>query len=34
MTDGQVPGFMARPRTPPIIDAHVHFLPEGLQEAV
>lgn len=34
MTDDEVPGFVAALRIPGIIDAHVHFLPDNLQEAV
>jgi uncharacterized protein len=34
MTDDEVPGFLAALRIPGIVDAHVHFLPDNLQEAV
>jgi predicted TIM-barrel fold metal-dependent hydrolase len=34
MTDDEVPGFLAALGIPGIIDAHVHFLPDSLQQAV
>ena len=34
MTDDEVPGFLAALGIPGIVDAHVHFLPDGVQEAV
>lgn len=34
MTDDEVPGFLADLGLPGIVDAHVHFLPDNLQEAV
>ena len=34
MTDNDVPGFLAALGIPGIVDAHVHFLPGNLQEAV
>jgi uncharacterized protein len=34
MTDDDVPAFLAALGVPGIIDAHVHFLPERLQQAV
>ncbi len=34
MTDDEVPGFLAELGIPGIVDAHVHFLPDNLQEAV
>jgi uncharacterized protein len=34
MTDDEVPGFVAALGIPGIIDAHVHFLPERIQNAV
>jgi uncharacterized protein len=34
MTDGDVPGFVASLGIPGIVDAHVHFMPDSLQEAV
>lgn len=34
MTDDEVPGFLAALGIPGIVDAHVHFLPDDLQEAV
>jgi uncharacterized protein len=34
MTDDEVPAFLAALGIPGIIDAHVHFLPDNLQEAV
>jgi uncharacterized protein len=34
MTDDDVPGFLAALGIPGIVDAHVHFLPDNLQEAV
>jgi predicted TIM-barrel fold metal-dependent hydrolase len=34
MTDDDVPGFLAAFQIPGIVDAHVHFLPDNLQEAV
>jgi predicted TIM-barrel fold metal-dependent hydrolase len=34
MTDDEVPGFLAALGIPGIVDAHVHFLPDRLQQAV
>jgi uncharacterized protein len=34
MTDDDVPGFLAALGIPGIVDAHVHFLPDNVQEAV
>jgi uncharacterized protein len=34
MTDDEIPGFLAELGIPGIVDAHVHFLPDGLQDAV
>ena len=34
MTDDEIPGFLAALGIPGIIDAHVHFLPDALQDAV
>ncbi len=34
MTDDEVPGFLAALGVPGIVDAHVHFLPDRLQDAV
>ncbi len=34
MTDDEVPGFLATLGIPGIVDAHVHFLPDRLQQAV
>jgi uncharacterized protein len=34
MTDDEVPGFVAALGIPGIIDAHVHFLPDSIQNAV
>jgi uncharacterized protein len=34
MTDDEVPGFLAVLGVPGIVDAHVHFLPDALQDAV
>jgi uncharacterized protein len=34
MTDEDVPGFLAALGIPGIVDAHVHFLPDNLQQAV
>jgi uncharacterized protein len=34
MTDDEVPGFLAALGIPGIVDAHVHFLPDSLQQAV
>ena len=34
MTDDEVPGFLAALGLPGIVDAHVHFLPDSVQEAV
>ncbi len=34
MTDDDVPGFLAALGVPGIVDAHVHFLPVNVQEAV
>jgi uncharacterized protein len=34
MTDDEVPGFLAELGIPGIVDAHVHFLPDVLQDAV
>lgn len=34
MTDDEVPGFLAALGVPGIVDAHVHFLPDNLQDAV
>jgi uncharacterized protein len=34
MTDDDVPAFLAALGIPGIVDAHVHFLPDNLQEAV
>lgn len=34
MTDDEVPGFLATLGIPGIVDAHVHFLPDGMQNAV
>ena len=34
MTDDEVPGFLAALGIPGIVDAHVHFLPDNIQEAV
>jgi uncharacterized protein len=34
VTDEEIPGFLAALGVPGIVDAHVHFLPERVQEAV
>lgn len=34
MTDDEIPGFLAALGIPGIVDAHVHFLPHSVQEAV
>jgi uncharacterized protein len=34
MTDDEVPGFLAALGIPGIVDAHVHFLPDKVQDAV
>jgi len=34
MTDDEVPGFLAALGIPGIVDAHVHFLPDSIQNAV
>jgi uncharacterized protein len=34
VTDDEVPGFLTALGVPGIVDAHVHFLPDALQEAV
>jgi uncharacterized protein len=34
MTDDEVPGFLAALGIPGIVDAHVHFLPDSIQDAV
>jgi len=34
MTDDEIPGFLAALGVPGIVDAHVHFLPDTLQDAV
>ncbi|HEY2506576.1 MAG TPA: amidohydrolase family protein [Streptosporangiaceae bacterium] len=34
MTDDEVPAYLAALGLPGIVDAHVHFLPDGLQQAV
>jgi len=34
MTDDEVPGFLAALGIPGIVDAHVHFLPDNVQDAV
>jgi uncharacterized protein len=34
MTDDDVPGFLAKLGIPGIVDAHVHFLPDSIQNAV
>jgi predicted TIM-barrel fold metal-dependent hydrolase len=34
MTDDEIPGFLAALGIPGIVDAHVHFLPDNVQEAV
>jgi len=34
MTDDEVPGFLTALGIPGIVDAHVHFLPDNLQDAV
>lgn len=34
MTDDEVPGFLAALGIPGIVDAHVHFLPERVQDAI
>jgi predicted TIM-barrel fold metal-dependent hydrolase len=34
MTDDEVPGFLTALGIPGIVDAHVHFLPDNLQQAV
>jgi uncharacterized protein len=34
MTDDEIPGYLATLGIPGIVDAHVHFLPDNLQEAV
>jgi len=34
MTDDDVPGFLTALRIPGIVNAHVHFLPDNLQETV
>jgi uncharacterized protein len=34
MTDDEIPGFLAALGIPGIVDAHVHFLPDNLQDAV
>jgi cytosine/adenosine deaminase-related metal-dependent hydrolase len=34
MTDDEVPGFLAELSIPGIVDAHVHFLPDSVQDAV
>jgi uncharacterized protein len=34
MTDGDIPGFTGKLGIPGIVDAHVHFMPDRLQDAV
>ena len=34
MTDDEIPGFLTALGIPGIVDAHVHFLPDALQQAV
>jgi cytosine/adenosine deaminase-related metal-dependent hydrolase len=34
MIDDEIPGFLAALQIPGIVDAHVHFLPDTLQQAV
>jgi predicted TIM-barrel fold metal-dependent hydrolase len=34
MTDDDIPGFLAALGVPGIVDAHVHFLPDPLQQAI
>ncbi len=34
MTDDEIPGFLAALGIPGIVDAHVHFLPDNVQQAV
>ncbi len=34
MTDDEIPGFLAALGIPGIVDAHVHFLPDSVQQAV
>jgi predicted TIM-barrel fold metal-dependent hydrolase len=34
MTDDEIPGFLAALGVPGIVDAHVHFLPDNVQQAV
>jgi predicted TIM-barrel fold metal-dependent hydrolase len=34
MTDDEIPAYLAALAVPGIVDAHVHFLPDNLQEAV
>jgi predicted TIM-barrel fold metal-dependent hydrolase len=34
MTDDEIPGFLADLGIPGIVDAHVHFLPDNVQDAV
>jgi hypothetical protein len=34
MNDEEIPGFLAALGIPGIVDAHVHFLPDNLQQAV
>jgi uncharacterized protein len=34
VTDDEVPGFLTALQIPGIVDAHVHFLPDALQQAV
>jgi hypothetical protein len=34
MTDDEIPGFLASLGIPGIVDAHVHFLPDSIQNAV
>ena len=34
MTDDEIPGFLTALDIPGIVDAHVHFLPDALQDAV
>lgn len=34
MTDDEIPGFLASLGIPGIVDAHVHFLPDSIQDAV
>ncbi|MGH9116129.1 MAG: amidohydrolase family protein, partial [Acidimicrobiales bacterium] len=34
MTDDEIPGVLESVGAPGIVDAHVHFLPDPVQEAV